>query len=398
MLKTLLTPRTIGRTILLVLSVVLFALILVLGHTLQARAAAGYQLTQVYTTAWDSWWCTGTTGNCQFSCDASNVGRSCTTQTCLNNYQTAPDGSMGNIWVVNYTCMSTAPTCTPDTSCAANTCSSGTCTATASDCSTYQVQGTQNCSVSCTATNSCGQSNTGVLSGGVCSVSAPSESGCPVGSCAPYNSGTPPNCYSTCQNLPDHEEGTWPYCFTPTTCTSPANSCGMTNSGTTVTYGGACSASTPSDSLCPVVPPGCTPDLSCKANTCTGSTCSDGCGNLLSGTKTCVVPPGTCTNPTVNITATPNRVNSGQPVTLSITGSGLNQSCTVTGTGSGSSMNQVLTPTSCNLNPNPTTIVTPPITTQSTFTVTCLDGPVGSTFVAASAAVIVNINPTFNPF
>lgn len=35
----------------------------------------------------------------------------------------------------------------------------------------------------------------------------------------------------------------------------------------------------------------CVPDTTCAANTCIGQTCSDGCGNLLQGTKTCTCTP-----------------------------------------------------------------------------------------------------------
>jgi len=35
----------------------------------------------------------------------------------------------------------------------------------------------------------------------------------------------------------------------------------------------------------------CYPDCSCAANTCIGSTCSDGCGGTCAGTKDCAAPP-----------------------------------------------------------------------------------------------------------
>ncbi len=38
----------------------------------------------------------------------------------------------------------------------------------------------------------------------------------------------------------------------------------------------------------------CTPDCSCAAITCIGSTCSDGCGGTCSGTKNCCVPDCSC--------------------------------------------------------------------------------------------------------
>ncbi len=69
--------------------------------------------------------------------------------------------------------------------------------------------------IACTsASNSCGQTNTGVISGGVCSASAPAN---PVG----YGN----------------------------SCVSSSNSCGQTNTGT-VQCDGSCSAVAPSDSSC----------------------------------------------------------------------------------------------------------------------------------------------------
>ncbi|KND49774.1 MAG: hypothetical protein AB203_01655 [Parcubacteria bacterium C7867-008] len=137
--------------------------------------------------------------------------------------------------------------------------------------------------------------------------------------------------------------------------------------------------------------PGCVPDLSCKANTCAGDTCADGCGGTASGTKTideCEVPSGgppmSCTGPTVTIKASPSRVQVGGTSTITITGSGLNLGCTVTGPG----VSQILVPNSCNLS---ATITTPTITKQSVYTVLCAEG-------GATETIIVNLIPKFTPF
>jgi hypothetical protein len=119
-----------------------------------------------------------------------------------------------------------------------------------------------------------------------------------------------------------------------------------------------------------------------------GTTCyssANSCGVKGSGTYDCsavcsaVVP---ALSPTVNITAVPARVASGGTTTLTITGSDLQSSCAVSGPG----VNQNFAPAACLANK---TIVTPPITSQSIYTVTC--GP-------ATAKVIVNVNPKFVPF
>ncbi|KND49770.1 MAG: hypothetical protein AB203_01635 [Parcubacteria bacterium C7867-008] len=161
--------------------------------------------------------------------------------------------------------------------------------------------------------------------------------------------------------------GVWPACYDAPTCA---------DTGQVGVY-----------PACTDPDPGCVADTSCKTNTCVGDSCSDGCGGLVSGTKTdgaCTVPADTCTSPTVSIKATPSRVRTGTSATLTVTGSGLNQTCTVTGPG----VNRVITPASCLASAS---FPTPPITKQSVYRVDCIDG-------ATSATVIVNINPIFSPF
>lgn len=78
-----------------------------------------------------------------------------------------------------------------------------------------------------------------------------------------------------------------------TPCTSNANICGMTNSGT-YQCGGVCGAAVPPDSAC-------TCDDTCAASTCVGSTCKNSCnidipgtfpGSTLSSTADCTTYAG----------------------------------------------------------------------------------------------------------
>ena len=70
-----------------------------------------------------------------------------------------------------------------------------------------------------------------------------------------------------------------------TTCTTSPNSCGMTSTGT-ISCTGACSAVTPTESLCTP----CYPDCSRRGQVCVGKTFNDanGCGiNNCDGTRSC---------------------------------------------------------------------------------------------------------------
>lgn len=252
------TNRPVVRTaLLLAFLAALIGMFWVGQFTLKASASGTYTLDLVGTTAWDGWWCQGTSGTCNFTCDASNVGRGCYTTTCLNTYQTAPDGSTGNIWVNDYTCNYNAPGCTPSTACAANTCEGLAC----SDGCGGQVGGTKNCNAACTASNVCGQSNSGTMQDSVCSASAPA---------LPFNYG-------------------W-------ACNSYANSCGQTSSGTTGCDGVTCNAGPPP------------PDPSYYGAGCTSA--PNNCGNKNSGIMDCnntcnAVPPAddpSC-NPLPDVTA-----------------------------------------------------------------------------------------------
>ncbi len=95
--------------------------------------------------------------------------------------------------------------------------------------------------------------------------------------------------------------------------------------------------------------------------------------------STCSIPgvSGSCSLPSVTITATPSRVKTGQTTTLRVAGTGISTSCIVSGPG----ISQTLNASSCGVSQN---ITTPAITANSVYTVTCDSG-------AATGKVIVNI-------
>ncbi len=119
------------------------------------------------------------------TCNASTVGAIHSTGTCTGNGFGDTAFYYEHDFVCNYT-PPPAATCAPDTSGAANTCTTSTYTATNADCSTSQLPGTKDCTV---PTYTC----TGLG----------------------YTDGTYPNCFSTCDHLTPAEVGTWPNCSTP---------------------------------------------------------------------------------------------------------------------------------------------------------------------------------------
>lgn len=291
----------------------------------------------------------GPQGDCNFLCDASHVGQSC--DAFIPNGGGNNQGEcLGESYT--YTCTYTPPpaaTCTPDSSCAATTCTTGTCTATNADCTTSQIAGTKHCLL-------------------------------PPVTCASLGeTGTYPNCVAppaspTCADF--GQVGTYPSCSAPTTCatygllgTYPNCTDALGDSCTVGASGIACNQA-------PVF----NPNPSCEDTGQVGTY------------PNCTTPPGgggSCTNPTVTITAVPSRINSSQVATLTVNGTGINSSCTVTdeknvtvGT---------VNATSCSVSG---TITTPTITTQKSYTATCD----GGTANASTAKVIVNLNPNFNPF
>ncbi len=310
-----------------------------------------------------------------------------------------PPGFMSGCWI----CIPAAyepppPSCTTSSACAANTCAGSNCVDTSDGSSTCgnTYAGTKNCtppvytcqdygyqygtvgncwnSVSCSRSNSCGQSNTGMTTDfwGTCSVSAPSESSCPV---------IPPSCTNNS------------YC-----------------SGTTYISSDTCNGqtgSTPNSPSCGyVAPPSCTPSAACAASTPVGNICYDSCGNGYAGlvaaaptySESTYAPsysqagyysqgtyaPVGCGTPAANLTAAPTRVRSGQTSTLTLSATGVTTSCTITGPG----INTTVAASSCGVN---TSAVTPPITSQVTYKVTC-DG------VVDISKIIVNLVPKVTEF
>lgn len=364
-------------------------------------------------------------GNCNFSCNAANVGRGCSTLVCTGS----GNGDAAYFYTHEYSCVYTppaTPVCTPDTSCAANTCSTDTCTATASNCSQYQIAGTKNCTIPCQASNSCGQTNYGTIVNGSCSVSAPPESGCPVpppdptctnGSAGPYPSCPLPE--PTCTNgsagpypscpLPDPgptcadsgQLGTYPNCYggpgdpgdgggggtvsatltaNPTSITSGNSSTlsWSSSNATSCTGGGFSTGGATSG----------TRSVSPTSNTTYTVSCTNG-SSTDTDDATISVSGGACSGAgPISITASPNRVQAGvgTPVTLSWSGTNIASSqCVVTRVDTGASV-KTTTVSSCGMSDS--TIV-PAITAQTTFRLTC--GPIVKD-------VVVNVVPHYEEF
>lgn len=101
-------------------------------------------------------------------------------------------------------------------------------------------------------------------------------------------------------------------------------------------------------------------------------------------TQTVTVGTTTCSNPTADLTAAPDRIRPNTHTTISYTASGINTSCVVTGPG----VNQPVTASSCLVSPG--TVTTPNLTTQATYVITC-DG-------VERDRAIVNVVPNFEEF
>lgn len=103
---------------------------------------------------------------------------------------------------------------------------------------------------------------------------------------------------------------------------------------------------------------------------------SDSCPTITVGNP--------CGTPSTTVTADPGRVTVGSTATITFNASGINGSCTLTGPG----VNQTVSANSCSV--ADTDIVTPPITGQSVYTLSCTG--------AADATAIVNVIPRFQEF
>ncbi len=315
--------------------------------------------------------------------------------------------------------------CVANSGCAASTCSTTTC----SDSCGNTYAGTQNCqppvytcqdygynygTVGC-CYNNADRSDDGCYD--VCPATPGNQSSYSQCNCTDNPSGPGCNTQPTCTNNSYCSGTTYissdtcngqtgstpnsPSCgyVEPPSCTPDAScaagtpvgnvcydSCGNGYAGTyspSCTPTAACAASTPVGNICydscgngyaGTYVASCTPSSSCAASTPVGSTCSDSCGYLYAGTL--VVGCGT---PSATLTAAPTRVRSGQTSTLTLTATGVTTSCTVSGPG----VNSTVAASSCGVS---STIVTPAITSQVTYKVTC-DSTVDI------AKIIVNLVP-----
>lgn len=201
-------------------------------HNHVTSAQSGYyQMDMIADYNWDGWACSGAWGNCNFLCNATNAGRWCEANTCLGTYEYDSEGNLGNIQHQEFVCNYYPPACTADSSCAANTCSDSTCS------------------------DSCGNVYTGTKNCAVCSPSM--GTACNVNACGV--AGGTVQCNGSCS-------GATPWTNAGTACTSPANSCGETTTGT-YTCGGNCSASAPA--VVDACPSASDPGTQCSASQCT---------------------------------------------------------------------------------------------------------------------------------
>ncbi len=199
-----------------------------------------------------------------------------------------------------------------------------------------------------TAENWCGQVNYGTVQcNGSCSVTTPPAN--PTDYCPAMSGYQCPG--TTCVN-------------DSTTCYSAENWCGSANQGTLTN--GVCSATTPANptDYCPTM----------SGYQCPGTTCVN---DPVYSEST--YAPTSCGTPSATLTAAPTRVRSGQTSTLTLSATGVTTSCTVTGPG----VNTTVPASSCGVS---RTIVTPAITSQVTYKVTC-DSTVDI------AKIIVNLVP-----
>lgn len=209
-------------------------------------------------------------------------------------------------------------------------------------------------------------------------------------------------------------------------CTSAANSCGQTSSGTYDTCGN-CTATTPSDSGCPTPPNvtitggggtgtavtvvsgaqvtvtwSCSSPNTSTTNNFNGSTALSGSANLnptvsstytvrctQTGTQASV--SATVINPTISLTAAPSRVRSGDSATLSWYASGVT-SCTLVGPGVSASATADASGNVASSG-SPRQNSTGAISGSSTYTLTCqtAGGPVNSSVNVSPIPVQIEI-------
>lgn len=176
----------------------------------------------------------------------------------------------------------------------------------------------------------------------------------------------PPSCtFGTSTTIGVGESATLTWSCTDTPPTPPTISC----TGTGFSTGGAASGTT---SVTPTI-------TSSYGLSCVGP------GGPTTLPPVTVEVGGRCTGtPTPTLTAVPNRVRKDSTSTLTWSGANVATSCVLTGPG----INQPVTSTSCVA--GPTVTVTPAITTQSTYCVSCDGG--------TPTCKTVNVIPNFQEF
>ena len=415
-IRSLITPDFIGRSILIVLIVALLALVYgaVSNTTPRLEAQGTYEMVKIVDEMWDVNAPCFNSGNCNFSCNAANEGRSCFANICSG----LGNGDSAYLNHSEYTCTYTPPAACPSgqigtyPNCRFPTCADDP---TLDGCS-------------CSATNACGQSASGNYSGGSCSAAAPAvndvcpdDAGLqcsgpcspPPPTCADYGLlGTYPNCYAppadpTCADY--GQLGTYPNCYAAPTCA---------DSGQLGTYPN-CYADPGGGSPSPTATLTANPNpasgntaltwTSTNATSCTGVGTSFSTGGATSGTDTTVTPGFTyqvqCTGPggnttaqvvvgvtggacsgagPITLTATPNRVQPGGSSTIAWTGSNVS-SCTLKNLVTNTDVD-TSTATSCSVNDS---VVVTNIQAQTTYRLTC-DTQVTD--------VVVNLIPRYEEF
>lgn len=420
------TSDVIGRSIIVVLTLALIVLVYsVVSVSIPTTKAQGtYEMVQTVDEMWDVSAPCFNSGNCNFSCNAANEGRSCYANICSG----LGNGDTAYLDHTEYTCTYFPPASCPSgqigtpPDCRFPTCADDP---TLDGCS-------------CSATNACNESAYGTFSGGNCSVTAPAVTDvCPddaglqcTGPCNPPPPtcadsgllGTYPDCYAppppdpTCADY--GQLGTYPDCYAPPPPPPPDPTCA--DSGQLGTYpdcydaGGGDPAPTATLTANPNPASGNTALTwtSTNATSCTGVGTSFSTGGATSGTDSTVTPGYTyqvqCTGPggnvtaqvavgviggacpntgPLNITAAPSRIQPGENVVLSWSAGNIAAaSCTVTNLATGDSLATV-NATACAVGDQVTPAGT--IQAQTTFRLTC---------GTLTKDVVVNMIPRYEEF
>ncbi|MDO8593794.1 MAG: hypothetical protein Q7R59_02770 [bacterium] len=280
------------------------------------------------------------------------------------------------------------------------------------------------------AANACNQTTAGTVQcDGSCSVSTAPAVTIPGGnaygascvsagnSCGQTQSNGTWQCNGSCSSTPPANPSGY-----GNACISAPNACGQTQANGTIQCNGSCSSTPPSNSGCaPLATLSANPSTidsgqsstltwgSSYATSCTaagsfntgGTTSGSASIGALSSTQnyqtSCSGPGGSVSSniatvtvlvPTVSITATPDRVNSGDTSTVSWDATHIN-SCTITRNG--------VTWQTLTAGPSHSLSGSAPdtLTTQMTYTMTCANN---ASVTAVTSTQMVNINPGFEEF